>query len=71
MFSYFRKRIEKTFIEMGSKHSRIKTSSKNNESINKTDLEFLLDNTHFNVKEIKEWYQSFIVRSFIKRRLHN
>jgi hypothetical protein len=47
---------------MGGSNSCIKLLKNNDNGINETDLKFLLNNTHFNEKEIKDWYQSFIVR---------
>ena len=50
---------------MGKGYSCIKISrSHGGNEFEDSDLQYLLENTHFNEKEIKEWYESFIVRRF-------
>ena len=52
---------------MGAKQGKREYSEKpedSDEEIDREEIQYLLDNTHFSEDEIKQWYNGFMVSKF-------
>jgi hypothetical protein len=53
---------------MGGKQGKSKSTKKNSAELSEEEIKLLLNNTHFNRKQIEEWHSGFIVSALVKFR---